>query len=552
MKISCKRLLSAARGGSFAAAMALALISAGCEKEPLGSSAPGSTVRFDISMADEWNQAPESRSAAVGETYAGEEVIGVYQLRDEQGNDQSLFLVATVSDWKVDPDDVPSTRAALIGPSNFYDTFGVLAYAYEGSWNEATCTPNLMYDTRVSSSALVTDKVWPGTGYVRFYAYAPVDKHAASTASSTDNYLALSSEQTAGVPTISYIASSSDPYNEDLLYAVSTDLSGDGSAGSVQLAFNHALTSVNLVSGGDLADADGQHFYHAPKGTMSMYRISGLGMQGTFSFDGTWSNVGSLSSEGDNYIEMVANYKQINGVEGESLLRDETAYAMVIPQTLPAGALLEFVYTDADTNVSRTLKADISGLEFQPGKTVTFHISASEITVLASTSFSGSIWYNMPDGMMNSLNGTSVSFDYQGVETSSSYRNSFVAFSLSSSASCAWWDAFQGAVVSDEWVSYPWTITPVEDDGAGGYREVPMPAWLHGVQTSGYGLGRLDVTVDPQTLLTDADGNQYCEARSVKLLFEQNNMETIDPGNYQPIVFVVTQEGYNSATTPLP
>lgn len=551
MKMRNNRLRSLRRSRVFALAAVAALTSVGCEKVPSGSETSGSAVRFDVSVADGWYQAPESRTAAAGETCDGEEVIGVYQLRDEQGNGQSLYLVATVSDWKVDPDDLPSTRAALIGPSNFYDTFGVLAYAYEGSWNVATCTPNLMYDTRVSSSALITDKVWPGTGYVRFYAYAPVDKHAASEGS-INNYLALSSQSTPGVPTISYIASSSDLYNEDLLYAVSTDLPGDGSAGSVQLAFNHALTSVNLVSGGDLADADGQHFYHAPKGTMSMYRISGLGMQGTFSFDGTWSNVGGLSSEGDNYIEMVANYKQINGVEGESLLRDETAYAMVIPQTLPAGALLEFVYTDADTNVSRTLKADISGLEFQPGKTVTFHISASEITVLASTSFSGSIWYNMPDGMMNSLNGTSVSFDYQGVETSSSYRNSFVVFSLSSNARCAWWDAFQDAVVSDEWVSYPWTITPVEDDGAGGYREVPMPAWLHGVQTSGYGLGRLDVTVDPQTLLTDADGNQYCEARSVKLLFEQNNMETIDPGNYQPIVFVVTQEGYNSATTPLP
>lgn len=546
MKISCKRLLSAARGGSFAAAMTLALISAGCEKEPLGSNAPGSTVRFDISMAEEWNQAPESRSAAVGETYAGEEVIGVYQLRDEQGNDQSLCLVATVSDWEVDPADLPSTRAASIGRSNFYDTFGVLAFSYEGTWDVATCTPNLMYDEHVSSSNPVTELGWPGSSFkTQFFAYAPVDMHQTSPdftqGQASDNYMALSSQQTPGIPTITYIASSTESANEDLLYSLSGELNGDGSSGQsvgqVDLKFRHALTAINLVSGGDNVDAGG-HNYSAPRGTIHSYRITGLKMRGTFSFYGTWSGVDGLSMEGNDYVEAAVANSQLSGTQGEAFAGTENDFIMAIPQDLPAGTTLQFSYTDLYSGIRRTLSADIGGTSLKPGQKVTFHLSASTISSTPST-FSAYILITAADGQSEGR-GDSYTFPHtevaqgEGDNARISISNRPLTFS--------WWDPASGSIQTFS-KSLPWTIMAVEDDGQGGYTKIDMPDWLLGVQTSGIGTEECQIGVKAQALTGLPDASVGCNPRSVKLMVDLTYMSELDPA-YKPVILTITQAGY--------
>ncbi|TCO88194.1 hypothetical protein EV202_12778, partial [Bacteroides heparinolyticus] len=55
---------------------------------------------------------------------------------------------------------------------------------------------------------------------------------------------------------------------------------------------------------------------------------------------------------------------------------------MMLPQTLPAGAQLEVVYTDKLTNTQRTLTASIAGKTWGMGKTVTYRISTNSISVV--------------------------------------------------------------------------------------------------------------------------------------------------------------------------
>ena len=128
---------------------------------------------------------------------------------------------------------------------------------------------------------------------------------------------------------------------------------------------------------------------------------------------------------------------------------------MMLPQTLPADASIEVIYTDDLTGIQRTLTASIGGAEWPMGKTVTYRISTSSISVESI--------FEVPE---------KLDFTYQGgtewVSVSSVVRISRPG------------DPARSAPV-------PWTAEYVEADAWGGYEVVSRPEWCSDKDLSGEG-----------------------------------------------------------------
>ena len=100
-----------------------------------------------------------------------------------QGGRTSLYLHTLYTDSIALPpsDSRPDrgvlTRATPIKDVNMYESFGVSAYSYTGSWSEDK-TPNYFYNATASKSdggyTLSSTHYWPGSSYkMKFFAYAP-------------------------------------------------------------------------------------------------------------------------------------------------------------------------------------------------------------------------------------------------------------------------------------------------------------------------------------------------------------------------------------------
>lgn len=55
---------------------------------------------------------------------------------------------------------------------------------------------------------------------------------------------------------------------------------------------------------------------------------------------------------------------------------------MMLPQTLPPGASIEVIYKNKLTSTQHTLTASIAGSQWPIGKTLTYRISTSSISIV--------------------------------------------------------------------------------------------------------------------------------------------------------------------------
>lgn len=262
------------------------------------------------------------------------------------------------------PDRGVLTRATPIKDANMYESFGVSAYSYTGSWSEDK-TPNYFYNATASKSdggyTLSSTYYWPGSSYkMKFFAYAPT----------ANTQYVLSGRTHAGSPTISVTIPSSVNDQKDLLVAKTDELAGNTNT-AVALSFNHALTAIRFVCGDDMQ-----------VGTVKSVSLKNVYSKGTYHM-GTqsWSNVGTPAT-----FPQTLN-KSTTGTAGEALTTDAQTF-MMVPQTLPDGAQLEVVFTD-NSSIDHTLTADIKGTSWPVGKTVTYKISSSSINWSYTLTVSG-------------------------------------------------------------------------------------------------------------------------------------------------------------------
>ena len=400
---------------------------ASCRDEIETGAYTGPYIRFSVSEGSEWH----STRAAGGPAEKAVPRDSVQPLHGGDGNTplylHTLYIDSIASPSSDSrPDTAVLTRATPVKTATLYESIGMLAAAFNGSWSETSYRPDYMYDVEVTkASNWTTSYHWPTlTGGIRFFAYAPYHGEG----------IVLSDKTKAGSPTITYTVPADVADQKDLLFANSTYTTPTGTPNAnnaAALTFSHALTAVRFVCGDNMQG-----------GTVKSVSLKNVCSKGTLNY-GThsWSDVDTPADFSQTLD------KSTTGTPNEALTTDAQTF-MMIPQTLPDGAQIEVVFTDY-AGTDHTLTADIKGTEWPIGKTVTYKISSSSIN-----------WkYTIKINMPNEFTYTGGTLQYSVVL----YKENGLG----------------------EKQSVPWTAEFSEDDGVS-WKNTP-PDWVTGFTTAGPG-----------------------------------------------------------------
>lgn len=352
-------------------------------------------INFIASMAHQWDantksapQNPSSRSAGERDNEA--------PIHVNANLAKPLYLHPVVQDgihiWSkqgipitrsgapienVEQEKVVQTRGSMKTGLSDYSKFGVTALyqngdAYVSLFDDATATNSGKYWNIPDAS----NSTWPIGSKVSFHAYAP---H-----SSESNSMLNSSPDRTNVQTnIHYTASSADIVNQpDLIVATKAAQRSKTDANApVDLQFSHALTAVSFAMSRDLADVIGNG---AQLTSVSLQNIPNEGDCQLIAQDDKHSsssanwNLGS--AKGTYTFDLSA--KNIT-VGSDMALTDANQTLMMIPQTLPDGAKLEFTFKlNSQTQV---LTVNLKGQKWEAGQSVIYKLSAKAINTLDAT-----------------------------------------------------------------------------------------------------------------------------------------------------------------------
>ena len=352
-------------------------------------------INFIASMAHQWDantksapQNPSSRSAGERDNEA--------PIHVNANLAKPLYLHPVVQDgihiWSkqgtpitrsgapiedVEQERVVQTRVSKKTGLSDYSKFGVTAlYQNEGAYvslfDDATATNSGKYWNIPDAS----NSTWPIGSKVSFHAYAP---HS----SESNSMLSSSPDRTNVQTNIHYTASSADIVNQpDLIVATKAAQRSKTDANApVDLQFSHALTAVSFAMSRDLADVIGNG---AQLTSVSLMGIPNEGdcqliaQDDKHSSSSTNWNLGS--AKGTYTFDLSA--KNIT-VGSDMALTDANQTLMMIPQTLPDGAKLQFTFKlNSQTQV---LTVNLKGQKWETGQSVIYKLSAKAINTLDAT-----------------------------------------------------------------------------------------------------------------------------------------------------------------------
>ena len=277
----------------------------------------------------------------------------------------------------VEQERVVQTRGGMKTGLSDYSKFGVTALyqngdAYVSLFDDATATNSGKYWNIPDAS----NHTWPIGSKVSFHAYAP---HS----SESNSMLSSSPDRTNVQTNIHYTASSADIVNQpDLIVATNAAQRSKTAANTPgDLQFSHALTAVSFAMSRDLADVIGNG---AQLTSVSLMGIPNEGDCQLIAQDDKHSsssanwNLGS--AKGTYTFDLSA--KNIT-VGSDMALTDANQTLMMIPQTLPDGAKLEFTFKlNSQTQV---LTVNLKGQKWKAGQSVIYKLSAKAINTLDAT-----------------------------------------------------------------------------------------------------------------------------------------------------------------------
>ena len=408
------------------------LLFASCQDDLQTSVHTGPGIRFSVSEDKEWHATRAAGSPAEATT-PRDSLLGVLPLQAADGG-EGLYLHAMIADGievtgANGQIDEPQTRGSLVGADNFYDSFGALASVYTGTWSEDSCLPDYMYDVEVTeASSWTTSYYWPGAGRnIRFFAYAPYGGQG----------IVLSDKTSAGTPSITYTIPTDVADQQDLLVAATSGMAGN-TAAAAPLSFAHALTAVRFTTGDDMMS-----------GRITKITLKGVYGSGSHTMGSdSWNGYGATTD----FSQTLA--ATVDG-SADQEITPVAATFMMLPQTLPSGASIEVVYTDDLTSTQRTLIASIAGSQWPMGKTVTYRISTSSISVIPTFEVT------QPEPLLYNERNTNFSI------------TSYITVSREGEET--------------KTIPLAWTAEFVEEDGSGGYRTIQRPDWIMAFQESGMG-----------------------------------------------------------------
>ena len=282
---------------------------------------------------------------------------------------------APIEDMK--QERVVQTRGSMKTGLSDYSKFGVTAlYQNEGAYvslfDDATATNSGKYWNIPDAS----NSTWPIGSKVSFHAYAP---HS----SESNSMLSSSPDRTNVQTNIHYTASSADIVNQpDLIVATKAAQRSKTDANApVDLQFSHALTAVSFAMSRDLADVIGNG---AQLTSVSLMGIPNEGDCQLIAQDDKHSSSSANWNLGSAKGTYTFDLSAKNIIVGSDMaLTDANQTLMMIPQTLPDGAKLEFTFKlNSQTQV---LTVNLNGQKWEAGQSVIYKLSAKAINTLDAT-----------------------------------------------------------------------------------------------------------------------------------------------------------------------
>ena len=245
------------------------------------------------------------------------------------------------------------TRGTPVGKDYFYDRFHVLAY-----WNKNGTPVNQFYMNTNASNATAsvgtgaiwsTEQIyyWPGADHsFQFYAWAPTDAGGLTTPSSPQD------------KSLAYTVPAEATAQKDIVVAVTNEIKGDNNA-AVPLTFRHICTAVRFAVGSQMQP-----------GSIKSVALKGVRNAGTYDMAADTWTLGDATTDFSQTLNKATTGTEANG---DAITGPEGTF-MMLPQTLPAGATVEVVFTNV-SGVDRTLTASIGNTVWTMGTTVTYKLS---------------------------------------------------------------------------------------------------------------------------------------------------------------------------------
>ena len=253
------------------------------------------------------------------------------------------------------------------------------------------------------------------TTALHLFAYAPYSVVHGESPIATLNTTTATPKLTFTVP---------DSYDNQIdLIVANTDVAKANFGSSIPLTFDHILTAIRFK-------------VDFPCKVKSL-TVNGVYNIGTYTYGSGWSNQTNLQNYtfGESYF--TAEGKDY---EASDYLNRSDNTLILMPQTVPAGANVQLVYSTDDGASWQTLTASIAGHEWQPGKRVTYTLSKSGVSYIyfdlalgsvtingAKSEYSGKI--RVSDGSVATVSGTHRPTNAYYVYQSSSTNRSSTGWS---------------------------------------------------------------------------------------------------------------------------
>lgn len=278
-----------------------------------------------------------------------------FALRSPESND-TLCVSMSVCDF--DDTGTQLTRAALATTETMHTDLGVSGWVSANGGTSWTA----YFNNEQNLKPAATDAPWPyssGNKYywpgeefkMRFFAYSPY--------ASTSYGLTYMQDDSGLNPRLHYEVPMTAERQPDLLATPIFDTPGDNNA-VVSLNFKHICTAVQFVEGHDIEP-----------GSIKSIRLKGVYDKGTYS---AASDSWTLASSTADFTQ-TTDYT-VQQTESAPVTNDTGCFVM-LPQTVPDGAVIEIEFYNNVVGETRTLSAPIAGQVWPQGKRVKYNISIS-------------------------------------------------------------------------------------------------------------------------------------------------------------------------------
>lgn len=366
------------RAAAIVLAGAAAMLTSCTDEELYKSRQEDGSLRFAVTEELPWQAG--TRAAAGGTPQQA-----TVKMNGETGGSPLYLHMSSQPGIETDDATLPAlTRGNPDLEDDEHANFGLYAYAYTGSFEAAKCQLNYFYDVQVDRQSNDPDneqfKIYkpadelflPGTDNLMLFALMPRKPFIRNNGNMKPG------KDATGIPEFYYQCPHFSTNQEDICLIRGTEVAA-GAKGEIPLTFAHVLTRIQVVADKDMSPGTIRHLSFAGVRGIGYFSpaIGTTGDAGTWRYTQSEDNLGVIYYAYDH--DQGTNQMQVEVGNGQDVLVTEgkTTFYMM-PQMLGEHALLEINFLPQGETRAVTLTAELSGLEWKMGHTVTYRISHKE------------------------------------------------------------------------------------------------------------------------------------------------------------------------------